>query len=65
MFQALLSGIRLQALAHLSPKRVSYNRFVELEKEALFPLTIFIKTVLLHIKNGLLKILHCQDPIRS
>ena len=33
-------------LAHLFPKRVSYDRFVELEKIVLFPLTIFIKTVL-------------------
>lgn len=32
-------------LAHLFPKRVSYNRFVELEKEVLLPLTIFIKQV--------------------
>ncbi len=34
-------------LLHLFPKRVSYNRFVELEKEVLLPLTIFIKQVLL------------------
>lgn len=33
-------------LTHLFPQRVSYNRFVELEKEALLPLTIFIKQVL-------------------
>lgn len=33
-------------LTHLFPKRVSYNRFVELEKEVLLPLTIFIKKVL-------------------
>ncbi len=34
-------------LSHLFPARVSYNRFVELEKEILLPLTIFIKQVLL------------------
>lgn len=34
-------------LTHLFPQRVSYNRFVELEKEVLLPLTIFIKQVLL------------------
>lgn len=34
-------------LTHLFPKRVSYNRLVELEKEVLLPLTIFIKKVLL------------------
>ena len=27
-------------LAHLFPRKVSYNRFVELEKEVLFPLTL-------------------------
>ena len=27
-------------LAHLFPRKVSYNHFVELEKEVLFPLTI-------------------------
>ena len=40
-------------LAHLFPRRVSYNRFVELEKEVLFPLTIFIKTVLLGTCTGI------------
>ena len=30
-------------LEHLFPHRVSYNCFVELEKEVLLPLTIFIK----------------------
>ena len=30
-------------LKHLFPRQVSYNRFVELEKEVLLPLTIFIK----------------------
>lgn len=32
-------------LKHLFPRRVSYNRFVELEKEVLFPLVIFIRKV--------------------
>ena len=40
-------------LAHLFPRRVSYNRFVELGKEVLFPLTIFIKTVLLGTCTGI------------
>ncbi len=30
-------------LRHLFPRQVSYNRFVELEKEVLLPMTIFIK----------------------
>ena len=34
-------------LAYLFPKRVSYNRFVELEKEVLLLLAVFIKKVLL------------------
>mgnify|MGYP004624841165 CR=1 FL=1 len=34
-------------LEHLFPRQVSYNRFVELEKEVLLPMTIFIKKVLL------------------
>ena len=34
-------------LMHLFPRFVSYNRFVELEKEVLLPLTIFTKRVLL------------------
>ena len=34
-------------LKHLFPRQVSYNRFVELEKEVLLPMTIFIKKVLL------------------
>ena len=40
-------------LGHLFPRRVSYNRFVELEKEVLFPLTIFIKKVLLGTCTGI------------
>lgn len=36
-------------LPHFFPRCVSYDRFVELEKEALLPLTIFIKQVLLDI----------------
>ena len=35
------------------PQRVSYNRFVELEKEVLLPLTIFIKQVLLGKCTGI------------
>ena len=34
-------------LAHLFPRRVSYNSIVELGKDVLLPLIIFIKTVLL------------------
>ena len=34
------------SIGHLFPKRVSYNRFVELEKEVLLQLTVFIKEVL-------------------
>ena len=34
-------------LRHLFPQVVSYNRFVELEKDVAFPLPIFIKKVLL------------------
>lgn len=40
-------------LTHLFPKRVSYNRFVELEKEVLLPLVIFIKQVLLGTCTGI------------
>lgn len=34
-------------LRHLFPKVVSYNRFVELEKQVAVPLALFIKKVLL------------------
>lgn len=40
-------------LTHLFPKRVSYTRFVELKKEVLLPLTIFIKQVLLGECTGI------------
>ena len=40
-------------LRHLFPQVVSYNRFVELEKEAVIPLTIFIKKVLLGKCTGI------------
>ena len=40
-------------LSHLFPVRVSYNRFVELEKEILLPLAIFIKQVLLGQCTGI------------
>ena len=36
-------------LKHLFTRLVSYNRFVELEKEVLLPLSIFIKKILLGI----------------
>ncbi len=32
-----------EIMKHLFPRQVSYNRFVELEKEVLLPMTIFIK----------------------
>ena len=38
---------------HLFPKTVSYNRFVELEKEVLLPMTLFIKQVLLGKCTGI------------
>jgi len=40
-------------LRHLFPKVVSYNRFMELEKEVMFPLTVFIKKVLLGKCTGI------------
>lgn len=40
-------------LTHLFPNRVSYNRFVEPEKEVLLPLTVFIKKVLLDTCTGI------------
>ena len=40
-------------LKHLFPRQVSYNRFVELEKEVLLPVTIFIKKVLLGTCTGI------------
>lgn len=40
-------------LQHLFPKLVSYNRFVELEKEVAIPMTIFIKKVLLGSCTGI------------
>ena len=40
-------------LRGLFPRCVSYNRFVELEKEILLPLTIFIKKVLLGSCTGI------------
>ena len=41
-------------LKHLFPRQVSYNRFVELEKEVLLPMTIFIKRVLLGTCTGIM-----------
>ena len=40
-------------LTHLFPMRVSYNRFVELEKEVLLQLAVFIKEVLLGTCTGI------------
>ena len=40
-------------LPYLFPRRVSYNRFVELEKEVLLQLTVFIKEVLLGTCTGI------------
>ena len=40
-------------LLHLFPKVVSYNRFVELEKQVAVPLTLFIKKVLLGKCTGI------------
>ena len=40
-------------LKHLFLRRVSYNRFAELEKDVLLPLTIFIKKVLLGTCTGI------------
>ena len=43
-FQALLQGICLcKHLKYLFPRQVSYNRFVELEKVVLLPMTILTK----------------------
>ena len=39
--------------SHWFPVRVSYSRFVELEKEILLPLTIFIRQVLLGQCTGI------------
>ncbi len=33
-------------MKHLSPKTLSYNRFVELQKRAIIKLTVFMKTIL-------------------
>lgn len=40
-------------MRHLFPKVVSYNRFVELEKEIAIPLALFIKKVLLGKCTGI------------
>ena len=40
-------------LRHLFPKVVSYNRFVELEREVAVPLALFIKKVLLGKCTGI------------
>lgn len=43
----------MQAYADLFSKVVSYNRFVELEKEVTIPLALFIKKVLLGKCTGI------------
>lgn len=53
MLKALLQGIFCKHLKHLFPRQVSYNRFVELEKEVLLLLTICIKKVLLGAYTGI------------
>ena len=40
-------------MRHLFPNVVSYNRFVELEKEVAIPLALFIKKVLLGKCTGI------------
>lgn len=40
-------------MRHLFPEVVSYNRFVELEREVALPLAIFIKKVLLGKCTGI------------
>lgn len=40
-------------LKHFFPRQVSYNHFMELEKEVLFSLTIVIKKVLLETCTGI------------
>ena len=40
-------------MRHLFPKVVSYNRFVDLEKEIAVPLALFIKEVLLSKCTGI------------
>lgn len=42
-----------QHLRHLFPKVVSYNRFVEMQREVAIPLALFIKKVLLGKSTGI------------
>lgn len=53
MFQALYQEYVCKHLTHLFPRLVSYNRFVELEKEVLLPLAVFSKQVLLGTCTGI------------
>ena len=46
-FKHYYKGYTCKYLEHLFPRQVSYNHFIELEKEVCLPLTIFIKKVLL------------------
>ena len=48
-----MSDAEIMVILILFPHRVSYNRFVELEKEVLLLMTIFIKKVLLGICTGI------------
>ena len=52
-FKHYYKGYVCKHLKHLFPRQVSYNRFVELEKEVLLPMTIFIKKVLLGTCTGI------------
>ena len=59
-FDAMMEKYTLKAdkkrqnhMRHLFPKVVSYNRFVELEKEVAIPLALFIKKVLLGKCTGI------------
>ena len=53
VFQALYQEYVCKHLTHLFPRLVSYNRFVELEKEVLLPLAVFSKQVLLGTCTGI------------
>ena len=53
-FKHYCKGMSCKHLKHLFHLYgVSYNRFVELEKEVLLPMTIFIKKVLLGTCTGI------------
>lgn len=50
-------------MRHLFPKVVSYNRFVELEKEVAIPLALFIKKVLLGKCTGISFVYNQQNEM--